>query len=107
VPFLSYYLHFSTNSEQINKMACESYFSIISYLIKPFLFFLLQIGGPFSFRVESSIAIDPRSQDHFVRVDDSIFAIDWALKVLGSAKATAWYSPKHQEAMVELRFFEA
>ncbi|WVZ88131.1 hypothetical protein U9M48_034681 [Paspalum notatum var. saurae] len=66
-----------------------------------------QIVGPFSFRVESSVAIDPRRQDHFVRVDDSIFAIDWALKVLGSAKATAWYSPKHQEAMVELRFFEA
>ncbi|KAF8762200.1 hypothetical protein HU200_009750 [Digitaria exilis] len=66
-----------------------------------------QIVGPFSFRVESSVSIDPRSQDNFVRVDDSIFAIDWALKVLGSAKATAWYSPKHQEAMVELRFFEA
>ncbi|CAD6213076.1 unnamed protein product [Miscanthus lutarioriparius] len=66
-----------------------------------------QIVGPFSFRVESSVAIDPRSQDHFVRVDDPIFAIDWALKVLGSAKATAWYSPKHQEAMVELRFYEA
>jgi len=69
--------------------------------------FQQQIVGPFSFRVESSVAIDPRSQDRFVRVDDSIFAIDWALKVLGSAKATAWYSPKHQEAMVELRFFEA
>jgi len=68
---------------------------------------LLQIVGPFSFRVESSVAIDPRSQDHFVRVDDPIFAIDWALKVLGSAKATAWYSPKLQEAMVELRFYEA
>lgn len=66
-----------------------------------------QIVGPFSFRVESSVAIDPRSRDQFVRVDDSVFAIDWALKVLGSAKATAWYSPKHQEAMVELRFFEA
>ncbi|KAL6627619.1 hypothetical protein ACP70R_031345 [Stipagrostis hirtigluma subsp. patula] len=66
-----------------------------------------QIVGPFSFRVESSVTIDPRSQDRFVRVDDSVFAIDWALKVLGSAKATAWYSPKHQEAMVELRFFEA
>lgn len=66
-----------------------------------------QIVGPFSFRVESSVAIDPRSQNHFVRVDDPIFAIDWALKVLGSAKATAWYSPKHQEAMVELRFYEA
>lgn len=66
-----------------------------------------QIVGPFSFRVESLVAIDPRSQDRLVRVDDSVFAIDWALKVLGSAKATAWYSPKHQEAMVELRFFEA
>ncbi|KAK1663919.1 hypothetical protein QYE76_052078 [Lolium multiflorum] len=66
-----------------------------------------QIVGPFSFRVESSVAIDPRSEEHFVRVDDSVFAIDWALKVLGSAKATAWYSPKHQEAMVELRFLEA
>lgn len=65
-----------------------------------------QIVGPFSFRVESSVAIDPRRQDHFIRVDDSVFAIDWALKVLGSAKATAWYSPKHQEAMVELRFLE-
>lgn len=68
--------------------------------------FQQQIVGPFSFRVESSVAIDPRSQDHFVRVDDPIFAIDWALKVLGSAKATAWYSPKHQEAMMELRFYE-
>ncbi|KAK3160017.1 hypothetical protein QOZ80_1BG0054200 [Eleusine coracana subsp. coracana] len=66
-----------------------------------------QIIGPFSFHVESSVTIDPRRQDHYVRVDDSVFAIDWALKVLGSAKATAWYSPKHQEAMVELRFFEA
>ncbi|CAD6205413.1 unnamed protein product [Miscanthus lutarioriparius] len=66
-----------------------------------------QIVGPLSFRVESSVAIDPRSQDHFVRVDDPIFAIDWAFKILGSAKATAWYSPKLQEAMVELRFYEA
>ncbi|KAL6890599.1 hypothetical protein ACP4OV_008854 [Aristida adscensionis] len=65
-----------------------------------------QIIGPFSFRVESSVSIDPRRKDHYVRVDDSVFAIDWALKVLGSAKATAWYSPKHQEAMVELRFYE-
>lgn len=66
-----------------------------------------QIVGPFSFRVESSVTIDPRRQDHFFGVDDSVFAIDWALKVLGSAKATAWYCPKHQEAMVQLRFFEA
>lgn len=65
-----------------------------------------QIVGPFSFRAESRIEFDPRDKSQFV-LGESIFAIDWALKVLGSAKATAWYSPKHQEAMVELRFFES
>jgi hypothetical protein len=39
-------------------------------------------------------------------VDEPIFAIEYALQVLGSAKAVAWYSPKHQEFMVELRFFK-
>ncbi|THU69047.1 hypothetical protein C4D60_Mb08t10250 [Musa balbisiana] len=66
-----------------------------------------QIAGPFSFRVDSRILFDPKDRYHIARLDESIFAIDWALKVLGSAKATAWYSPKHQEAMVELRFFES
>ncbi|XP_065021675.1 protein TRIGALACTOSYLDIACYLGLYCEROL 4, chloroplastic isoform X2 [Musa acuminata AAA Group] len=66
-----------------------------------------QIAGPFSFRVDSRILFDPKDRYHIARLDESIFAIDWALKVLGSAKATAWYSPKHREAMVELRFFES
>ncbi|KAG1327590.1 protein TRIGALACTOSYLDIACYLGLYCEROL 4, chloroplastic [Cocos nucifera] len=66
-----------------------------------------QIVGPLSFRAESRIEFDPRDKSQFVCIGESIFAIDWALKVLGSARATAWYSPKRHEAMVELRFFES
>ncbi|RWV91460.1 hypothetical protein GW17_00046254 [Ensete ventricosum] len=68
---------------------------------------LLKIIDTVSFRVDSRILFDPKDRYHIARLDESIFAIDWALKVLGSAKATAWYSPKHREAMVELRFFES
>ncbi|XP_042394608.1 protein TRIGALACTOSYLDIACYLGLYCEROL 4, chloroplastic-like [Zingiber officinale] len=65
-----------------------------------------QIIGPFSFRVDSRILFTPSERNKVAQVEESVFAIDWALKVLGSAKATAWYSPRRQEAMVELRFFE-
>ncbi|KAK8947128.1 hypothetical protein KSP39_PZI007178 [Platanthera zijinensis] len=66
-----------------------------------------QIFGPFSFHFNSRVLFHAENGNYSVRLDDSIFAIDWALKVLGSAKASFWYSPKHQEAMVELRFFES
>lgn len=65
-----------------------------------------QIAGPFSFRVDSGVAIDLKNQDWPIRVDEPVFALEYALHVLGSAKAVAWYSPKHREGMVELRFFE-
>ncbi|XP_020108052.1 protein TRIGALACTOSYLDIACYLGLYCEROL 4, chloroplastic [Ananas comosus] len=65
-----------------------------------------QIAGPISFRVDSKVVLDLKDGNHIPRMDESIFALDWALKVLGSAKATAWYSPRHKEFMVELRFFE-
>lgn len=66
-----------------------------------------QIAGPFSFRVESKLRFDPTNlSGGFTSLDDSVFAIEYALQVLGSARATAWYSTKNQEAMVELRFFE-
>ncbi|KAJ0034694.1 hypothetical protein Pint_24174 [Pistacia integerrima] len=63
-----------------------------------------QIAGPFSFRVDSGVKIDLKNRD--IRANDSVFAIEYALQVLGSAKAVAWYSPKQQEFMIELRFFE-
>lgn len=69
--------------------------------------FQQQIIGPFSFRVDSRVQLDSLNKDYSSCFKESVFAIDWALKVLGSAKASFWYSPKQQEAMVELRFFES
>ncbi|KAK0608848.1 hypothetical protein LWI29_036877 [Acer saccharum] len=63
-----------------------------------------QIAGPFSFRVDSGVELDLKNKD--IRANDSVFAIEYALQVLGSAKAVAWYSPKQKEFMIELRFFE-
>lgn len=63
-----------------------------------------QIGGPFSFRVDSGVTVDLKKKD--LSVKDPVFAIEYALQVLGSAKAVAWYSPKQREFMIELRFFE-
>ncbi|KAH9684173.1 protein TRIGALACTOSYLDIACYLGLYCEROL 4 [Citrus sinensis] len=73
----------------------------------PKVFFSVQqqIAGPFSFRVDSGVVIDLKNRD--IRAHDSVFAIEYALQVLGSAKAVAWYAPKHQEFMIELRFFES
>ncbi|KAL9290585.1 Protein TRIGALACTOSYLDIACYLGLYCEROL 4 [Arabidopsis thaliana] len=65
-----------------------------------------QIVGPFSFKVESGIEIDLRNGANPVTVDKTVFAIEYALQVLLSAKAVVSYSPKQNEFMVELRFFE-
>lgn len=45
--------------------------------------------------------------ESFVEVKDPVFAVEYALQVLASAKAVAWYSPRQQEFMIELRFFES
>lgn len=66
----------------------------------------LQIVGPFSFRVDSEVGVNLKNQEWKVNVDNPVFAIEYALHVLCSAKAVAWYAPKQKEFMVELRFFE-
>ncbi|KAF5452176.1 hypothetical protein F2P56_027204 [Juglans regia] len=68
--------------------------------------YVFQIAGPVSIRVDAGVAVDLKNRDWPLRVDEPIFAIEYALQVLGSAKAVAWYSQKHQELMLELRFFE-
>ncbi|XP_071706476.1 protein TRIGALACTOSYLDIACYLGLYCEROL 4, chloroplastic [Rutidosis leptorrhynchoides] len=68
--------------------------------------FQQQIVGPFSMRVDSGVELGLKKGDRFVKVKDPVFAIEYALQVLGSAKAVAWYSPTHKEFMIELRFFE-
>ncbi|KAK9075780.1 hypothetical protein SSX86_004109 [Deinandra increscens subsp. villosa] len=67
-----------------------------------------QVVGPFSFRVDTGVELDFRKgeSDRFLKVKDPVFAVEYALQVLGSAKAVAWYSPRQQEFMIELRFFE-
>ncbi|GAB4859006.1 hypothetical protein Ancab_010477 [Ancistrocladus abbreviatus] len=65
-----------------------------------------QIVGPLSFRFESAVDVNLRTKEWRIQLDDPVFAMEYALYVLGSAKAIAWYAPKHQEFMVELRLFE-
>ncbi|KAK9139061.1 hypothetical protein Scep_008742 [Stephania cephalantha] len=65
-----------------------------------------QIVGEFIFRVDSKLGFNFKGGELQPRVQETIYAVEYALKVLGSAKAVAWYSPKHKEAMVELCFFE-
>ncbi|GMP82047.1 hypothetical protein CsSME_00036521 [Camellia sinensis var. sinensis] len=60
----------------------------------------------FSFQVDSGVALNYKNSGWHVSVNDPVFAIEYALQVLGSAKAVAWYSLKQQEFMIELRFFE-
>ncbi|CAN8269577.1 unnamed protein product [Cochlearia groenlandica] len=65
-----------------------------------------QIVGPFSLRAESGVKIDLKNGANPLAINNTVFAIEYALQVLGSAKAVAWYSPKQKEFMIELRFYE-
>ncbi|KAG6428250.1 hypothetical protein SASPL_112501 [Salvia splendens] len=69
------------------------------------LSFQQQMAGPFSLRVDSGVSVDLK-KEWYLNVNDPVFAVEYALHVLGSAKAVAWYSPKQREFMIELRFFE-
>ncbi|XP_027183350.1 protein TRIGALACTOSYLDIACYLGLYCEROL 4, chloroplastic [Coffea eugenioides] len=73
---------------------------------KATLSFQQQIAGPFSLRVDSEVALDLKKGNWYPVMNDPVFAVEYALQVLGSAKAVAWYSPKQREFMLELRFFE-
>ncbi|KAK4478371.1 hypothetical protein RD792_017661 [Penstemon davidsonii] len=64
-----------------------------------------QIAGPLSFRIDVGLRLDPK-KDWYFDVKDPVFAVEYALQVLGSAKAVAWYSLEQREFMIELRFFE-
>ncbi|KAL2340167.1 hypothetical protein Fmac_008107 [Flemingia macrophylla] len=65
-----------------------------------------QIVGPVSFRVDSGITVDLKNPDWPIEAHEPVFALEYALQVLGSAKAVAWYCPKRREFMTELRFYE-
>ncbi|KAL8028397.1 hypothetical protein ABFS82_14G154000 [Erythranthe guttata] len=70
------------------------------------LIFHQQVAGPIVFRVDSKIAIDSSSGKRGPHIEDLIYSLNYSLRVLGSGKVVAWYSPKRKEGMVELRLFE-
>ncbi|EYU41240.1 hypothetical protein MIMGU_mgv1a006694mg [Erythranthe guttata] len=76
------------------------------------LSFQQQICGPFSFRIDCGVSVDLTKKGKEKKwwynnvINDPVFAAEYALQVLGSAKAVAWYSPKQREFMIEVRFFE-
>lgn len=57
--------------------------------------------------MDSGIKWGMENGESFVEVKDPVFAVEYALQVLASAKAVAWYSPRQQEFMIELRFLES
>ncbi|KAL8049091.1 hypothetical protein ABFX02_07G110100 [Erythranthe guttata] len=69
-----------------------------------------QICGPLSFRIDCGVSVDMTKKKnewwYMNVINDPVYAAEYALQVLGSAKAVAWYSPKQREFMIELRFFE-
>lgn len=66
-----------------------------------------QILGPLVFRVDSKFSLESSSQRKIdPQMEDTIYSLNYSLRLLGSGKVVAWYSPKRKEGMVELRLFE-
>ncbi|KAL6513525.1 hypothetical protein OROGR_021011 [Orobanche gracilis] len=71
------------------------------------LIFQQQVAGPVVFRVDSKFSHDSSSSGkHGLKLEDMICSLNYSLRVLGSGKVVAWYSPKRKEGMVELRLFD-
>ncbi|KAL6565834.1 hypothetical protein OROHE_004889 [Orobanche hederae] len=67
------------------------------------LLFQQQVAGPVVFRVDSKFSLGGK---YVLKLEDMICSLNYSLRVLGSGKVVAWYSPKRKEGMVELRLFE-
>ncbi|KAI3449024.1 hypothetical protein Pfo_005689 [Paulownia fortunei] len=70
------------------------------------LIFQQQVAGPIVFRVDSKFSLDSSSGRHGPHLEDLIYSLNYSLRLLGSGKVVAWYSPKREEGMIELRMFE-
>lgn len=67
---------------------------------------LLQVAGPIVFRVDSKFGLGSSSGKQGPQLEDLIYSLNYALRLLHSGKVVAWYSPKRKEGMIELRLFE-
>ncbi|KAK6143015.1 hypothetical protein DH2020_023363 [Rehmannia glutinosa] len=70
------------------------------------LIFQQQVAGPIVFRVDSKFSLDSSSGRHGPQLEDLICSLNYSLRLLRSGKVVAWYSPKRNEGMIELRLFE-
>nr|KYP59946.1 hypothetical protein KK1_015393 [Cajanus cajan] len=70
------------------------------------LIFQQQVAGPVVFRADSRISLESFARKNGLPVEDFICSLSYSLKSLQSGKVVAWYSPKRQEGMVELRMYE-
>lgn len=68
----------------------------------------MQVIGPIVFRVDSkfSLGSSSSSSKQGPQLEDLIYSLNYSLRLLGSGKVVAWFSPKRKEGMVELRLFE-
>lgn len=66
----------------------------------------LQVAGPIVFKVNSKVGFDSSSGRRGPHIEDVIYSLNYSLRYLGSGKVVAWYSPKRNEGMVEMRVFE-
>jgi hypothetical protein len=89
------------NSKSLSLEAVEAVCPEASFSVQQ------QIVGPFSLRVDSGVTLDlEKKNGWYASLKSPVLAVEYALQVLGSAKAVAWYSPEQREFMLELRFFE-
>ncbi|KAH6755092.1 TRIGALACTOSYLDIACYLGLYCEROL-like protein [Perilla frutescens var. hirtella] len=70
------------------------------------LIFQQQVAGPIVFRVDSKFSLGSSSNKQGLQLEDLIYSLNYSLRLLGSGKVVAWFSPKRKEGMVELRLFE-
>ncbi|XP_057800248.1 protein TRIGALACTOSYLDIACYLGLYCEROL 4, chloroplastic [Salvia miltiorrhiza] len=68
--------------------------------------FQQQVAGPIVFRVDSKFSIGSSSSKQGPQLEDLIYSLNYSLRLLGSGKVVAWFSPKRKEGMIELRLFE-
>lgn len=82
--------------------------SLKSSAVSPQLNLILQqqVAGPLVFRVNSRVSLGSSSGGRGPHIEDVIYSLNYSLRYLGSGKVVAWYSPKRNEGMVEMRVFE-
>ncbi|XP_042017994.1 protein TRIGALACTOSYLDIACYLGLYCEROL 4, chloroplastic-like [Salvia splendens] len=80
----------------------------LNELSSPRLSFIFQqqVAGPIVFRVDSKFSIGSLSSKQGPQLEDLIYSLNYSLRLMGSGKVVAWFSPKRKEGMVELRLFE-